>query len=420
MAYVISSAREGALLLLQNVLQDQRRLSELSHHLQPLQPKDRAAAQRLAAEVLRQLDRVDRVLKPYLNRRPHDQVRNILRLGAVEICMGGASHGVVNEMVNICAADRQSRPAKGMVNAILRKMEGEGTKRWEQLGAPRLPAWLRQPLQAAWGDKHLGAMERAFAKSAPLDLTAKGDPAALADLTGGTVLPTGTVRLAKGGQVSGLPGFEDGAFWVQDAGAALPMKLLGDVKDQKVLDMCAAPGGKTMQLAAAGADVTALDLSEARLERVQENLARTGLKATVVAGDALEHQGSYDAILLDAPCSATGTLRRHPDLPHVHEGERIGELIELQGQMIDHALSLLKPGGRLLFATCSLIPDEGECQVEEALARHPGLKVSVPDADWIEPDWRSDEGGLRLRPDFWADRGGIDGFYMALLHNNPA
>jgi 16S rRNA (cytosine967-C5)-methyltransferase len=218
------------------------------------------------------------------------------------------------------------------------------------------------------------------------------------------------------GQVSALPGFEAGDWWVQDMAAAMPVKLLGEVQGLTVLDMCAAPGGKTLQLAAAGAKVTALDLSEPRLKRVAENLARTGLNAELVAGDAMEHEGRYDAILLDAPCSATGTIRRHPDLPHAHEGERIFELIGLQEAMLDHALRLLKPGGKLVYATCSLIPDEGECQIEEALSRHEDITVGALDFDWIESAWRSEEGGLRLRPDFLASKGGMDGFYMALLH----
>ncbi|KMK68676.1 NOL1/NOP2/sun family protein [Puniceibacterium sp. IMCC21224] len=230
------------------------------------------------------------------------------------------------------------------------------------------------------------------------------------------LLPTGSVRLTGAGQVTALPGFVEGAWWVQDAAAALPVRLLGDVAGRDVLDMCAAPGGKTMQLAAGGANVTALDLSPARLERVAENLARTGLSAKMVTGDALDHQGVYDAILLDAPCSATGTIRRHPDLPHARIGDGIAELIGLQAQMIDHALDLLAPGGRLVFCTCSLLPDEGECQVEEAVVRHPGLEVLHVDAPWIAPEWRTSEGGLRLRPDFWPDLGGMDGFYMAVLH----
>ncbi|MDJ0821729.1 MAG: RsmB/NOP family class I SAM-dependent RNA methyltransferase, partial [Paracoccaceae bacterium] len=206
-----------------------------------------------------------------------------------------------------------------------------------------------------------------------------------------------------------------GDWWVQDAAAALPARLLGDVAGLDVLDMCSAPGGKTLQLAAAGAKVTALDISETRLQRVRENLERTDLKARIVAEDALAHQGRYDAILLDAPCSATGTIRRHPDLPHARQGEGIAELIGLQAAMLDHALGLLKLGGRLVFATCSLLPDEGECQIEEVLARHPGLQVLPPDIPGIDDAWRSADGGLRLRPDYWADQGGMDGFYMALL-----
>jgi 16S rRNA (cytosine967-C5)-methyltransferase len=181
--------------------------------------------------------------------------------------------------------------------------------------------------------------------------------------------------------------------------------------------MCAAPGGKTMQLAATGAQVTALDISEARMARVAANLARTGLVADVVVGDAMTHQGQYDAILLDAPCSATGTIRRHPDLPHAKDGSDFGALMEMQAAMLDHALTLLKPGGRLVYCTCSLLPDEGEVQVDEALARHPGLRVdrAALDLAGLDPAWITEEGGLRLRPDLWADQGGMDGFYIACL-----
>ena len=184
-----------------------------------------------------------------------------------------------------------------------------------------------------------------------------------------------------------------------------------------MLDLCAAPGGKTLQLAAAGAQVTALDISDRRMARVRENLARTKLTATCLIDDALTHEGAYDAILLDAPCSATGTIRRHPDLPFAKDGPDFHTQIELQTAMLDHAVTLLKPGGRLVYCTCSLIPDEGEVQAEEALARHPGLTI---DADallstGIAPSWITEEGGLRLRPDYWADIGGMDGFYMAVL-----
>ncbi|MBV7396135.1 RsmB/NOP family class I SAM-dependent RNA methyltransferase [Mameliella sediminis] len=407
-----SPARLAAVDLLDQVTEQGRPLSE-NDRLEALAPADRAAAQRLASDVLRGLERADKILKPHLRKKPVPRVMNILRLGAVELCQGGAAHGVVSDCVEIAAAGKRTQGARGLVNAVLRKVAEEGPQAWAKLRIPRLPRWLRDPLVAAWGPQAVANMERVHFEGAPLDLTPK--PGADLSPLEGELLPTGSVRLRQAGQVSALPGFAEGDWWVQDAAAALPAQLLGDVRGQKVLDMCAAPGGKTLQLAAAGAEVTALDLSEARLARVKENLARTGLSAQLVAGDAMEHQGLYDAILLDAPCSATGTIRRHPDLPHAHEGERITELIGLQGAMLDHALSLLKPGGRLVFATCSLIPDEGECHIDEALERHPDLKVIAPEFPWIEDRWRSDEGGLRLRPDYWAAKGGMDGFYMALL-----
>ncbi len=405
-----SPARLAAVDLLDQVLEQGRPLSE-SDRLEALAPADRAAAQRLATETLRGLERADKLLKPHLRKRPAPRVHNILRLGTVELCSGGAAHGVVSDCVEIAAAGKRTQGAKGLINAVLRKVAAEGPQAWGKLRIPRLPKWLRAPLVEAWGPQAVANMERVHFEGAPLDLTLKpGVP-----VPDGEVLPTGSVRLPTGRQVSALPGFAEGDWWVQDTAAALPAKLLGDVSGLRVLDMCAAPGGKTLQLAAAGADVTALDLSQARLARVQENLDRTRLKARLVAGDALEHQGQYDAVLLDAPCSATGTIRRHPDLPHAHQGERISELIGLQEALLDHALQLVKPGGRLVYATCSLIPDEGECQIDEALLRHTDLKVLPPDAPWIEDKWRSGEGGLRLRPDFWANRGGLDGFYMALV-----
>jgi 16S rRNA (cytosine967-C5)-methyltransferase len=261
-------------------------------------------------------------------------------------------------------------------------------------------------------------MEAVHFAGAPLDLSVKGDAQAVADAVGGTVLPTGSVRVQDAGQVSALAGFEAGDWWVQDAAAAIPAMVLDAQKGERVLDLCAAPGGKTMQLAAAGADVTAVDISEGRMARVDENLVRTGLKAQIIICDAMAFiQDGFDAILLDAPCSATGTLRRHPDLPLAKDGSEFGALIEMQGALLDHALTLLKPGGRLVFCTCSLLPDEGEVQIDEALERHPKLTVDRTGLEraGIDADWMTQEGGLRLRPDYWADIGGMDGFYIACL-----
>lgn len=411
--------RKAALELLNGVTIDGRLLPELmaAGVLSALPPEDRARAQRLAIETLRGIDRADRLLKPYLQRNPPMTVRNVLRLGATEIVGGAAAHGVVNSMVDIVGRGKRTAQFKGLVNAVLRKIAAdEGA--WDRLPAPRLPGWLRQPLVAAWGRKTVEAMEAVQAVTPPLDFTPKGDADTVAAALGGEVLPTGSVRLTDAGRVTALAGYDSGDWWVQDAAAALPVKILAPKPGETVLDLCAAPGGKTMQLAAAGAKVTAVDVSDARLARVRSNLERTGLSAEVLAADAMEFdRGGFDAVLLDAPCSATGTMRRHPDLPVAKDGSEFGALIAQQEAMIDHALSLLRPGGRLVFCTCSLLPDEGEVQVEEALDRHPGLQVdrealALPGVDAA---WQTEEGGLRLRPDYWADRGGMDGFYMACL-----
>jgi 16S rRNA (cytosine967-C5)-methyltransferase len=413
-------ARKAALHLLNGVLIDQRQLSELLEKgaLERFDPQDRARAQRLALDVLRGLERADRLLDRYLRKRPPIPIRNILRLGTVELCQGGSAYGVVDDLVNMATRHPRQKQYKGMINAVLRRVAEEGVKPWKDLRIPRLPAWLRGPMVSAWGNGAVSAMEKAHFAGAPVDVTVKSDPDLWAQKLKGRVMPTGSVRLDSPGQISSLPGYASGDWWVQDAAAAIPVRLLSPVAGQSVLDMCAAPGGKTLQLAAAGANVTALDLSDRRMERVRENLARTGLEATCVVGDALEVSGGpYDGILLDAPCSATGTVRRHPDLPFAKDGSEFGALIDLQARMLDHAMGLLKPGGRLVYCTCSLLPDEGEVQIEEALHRHEGWQVdrdalSIPGLD---PVWITEEGGLRLRPDYWCDLGGMDGFYMAVL-----
>ncbi|MFC6636437.1 16S rRNA methyltransferase [Sulfitobacter sp. JBTF-M27] len=413
-------ARRGAVSLLDQILGDEPRLmSELlaGGVLEKLPPDDRARAQRLATETLRGLERADRLLQKHLKKYPPLTIHNVLRVGTIELCQGGAAHGVVNAMVNLVAQHPRLSHLKGLTNAVLRKIAAEGPDAWDALRAPRLPKWLRGPLIEAWGADAMAAMEIAHFKGAPLDLTAKTDPQAVAEATGGTLLPTGTVRITNPGQVSTMPGYEAGDWWVQDAAAALPVRILDPKPGEAILDLCAAPGGKTMQLAAAGADVTAVDDSIPRMVRVKENLSRTGLAAKTLTKDARAVKGSFDAILLDAPCSATGTIRRHPDLPYAKDGSEFGALIELQTELIDHAWTLLKPGGRMVFCTCSLLPDEGEVQVDEALEKHQDMQVdsSVLSLPGIDSSWITTEGGLRLRPDYWSDFGGMDGFYIACL-----
>lgn len=398
-------ARAAAVAMLDAVLGEGRMLAEAD---MALPPEDRARALRLAAAVLRRLEPADRALAAHLRKRPPLRAMNILRLAAVERSLGAPGHGVVNAAVEIARANRRTAHLAGLVNAVLRAVP-EGALP----GVQKLPRWLRQPLVHAWGREAVAGIEAAQAAEPPLDLTLRPG----AEAPAGEALPTGSLRLAAGGQVSALPGYAAGGWWVQDAAAALPARLLDAHPGERVLDLCAAPGGKTLQLAAAGASVVALDVSEARLARLRENLARTGLTAEVVAADALDWQPgeAFDAILLDAPCSATGTIRRHPELPFVKDGSDLPALVTLQARLLDRALGWLKPGGRLVFATCSLLPEEGEGQLAGALARHPGLAVERADLPGVEPGWWGEAGGLRTRPDFWAERGGMDGFFMARL-----
>jgi len=399
--------RKVAVDLMGDVIEHQRLLSEvLGKRTDALAPEDRARVQRLVTTTFRGMDRADRLLGPHLQKRPPERVLNILRLGVVEICLGGASHGVVNSCVEIAKANSATVRMSGLVNAVLRKID---PAKWDALPVPRLPKWLRKPLLADYGKPTVEAMEAAHFAGAALDLTSK------APLEMGEALPTGSTRLRDFGMVSTLPGFEAGDWWVQDAAAAVPAQVLNVSAGERVLDLCAAPGGKTMQLAAAGAIVTAVDISAGRMARVDENLTRCGLTAEVIVADALEYEAApFDAILLDAPCTATGTIRRHPDLPYAKDGSDFPHLFELQEHLIDRAWGLLKPGGRLVFCTCSLLIDEGEEQVRDAMLRLPDMKpdleaLKIPG---INPDWIGPE-GLRLRPDFWADKGGMDGFFIA-------
>ena len=385
-----------------------------------LAPADRARAQRLALSVLRRIGPIDAVLKPFVRKEPPAYIRALLRLSVAELLgEGAAAHGVVHDAVNMTRAPGQRTDGfAGMVNAVLRRVADLDAAALEGAPAQHLPGWLRGRLMSAWGKAATMRMEEAHARGAAIDLTPKdGDAAGLAARLGAVALPTGTVRLAGPAQVSDLAGFADGDWWVQDVAAAVPARAVGARPGERILDLCAAPGGKTLQLAAAGAEVTALDLSAARMTRVEENLKRCRLAAQTVVADALTWQPDqpFDAVLLDAPCSATGTIRRHPDLPFVKDAGGLKELFVLQADLIDKAVAAVRPGGRLIFSTCSLLPDEGERQVVAALARHPDLAIdsAALALPGIEEGWIGPDGGLRLRPDYWADRGGMDGFYVA-------
>jgi 16S rRNA (cytosine967-C5)-methyltransferase len=404
------TARSAALGLLNGVLAQHKLLSDLlaGGALDALPPSDRARAQRLALETLRHIEPIDRLLTPRFQKPPPLKVRSILRLAVSELAGGAAAHGVVNESVDLARADPATANFAGLVNAVLRAVGPAPVLQ----GSQNLPKWLHQRLVSAYGKGAVGVMEQVFSKSPPVDLTLReGRPIP----PGAVRLPTGSFRLsADPGQISALPGYDTGDWWVQDAAAALAAQMLDAKKGERVLDLCAAPGGKTLQLAASGAIVTALDLSDARLTRLRENLARTGLSAEIVVADALTWAplALYDAILLDAPCSATGTIRRHPDLPFVKDGSDLATLTQLQAKLLDRALSFLKPGGRLVYCTCSLLPEEGERQLEAAMNRNPGLRVDPPKLMGLPKTALTKTGALRLRPDHWAEKGGMDGFYI--------
>ena len=421
---VLNLPRQAAVRILNGVMTEQKQLSELtqSEEFQALAPEDRARSQRLATHTLRHVGRADRALRPHLAKLPAVEVLNILRLGLVEIVgLGAPAHAVVNDLVSICAASNHTRPYKGLINAVLRKAVADVTGKWDKSPVQMLPKWLRNPRREAYGNGTIMAIETAHMRGAPVDLTVTGDLATWASTLGGTPLANGSLRLGEIGQISALEGFAEGKWWVQDAAAAWPAAALAVTPGETVLDVCAAPGGKTMQMAAQGGVITALDISASRMERVAENLARTQLAAELVVANILEWQDprQFDAVLLDAPCSATGTIRRHPDLPFAKDGTGISELIELQTQMLNATAGRVKPGGKLVFCTCSLIPDEGEVQAENFLRSHNDFTVDTTLPQGMDPAWRTQEGGFRLRPDYWSEIGGMDGFYLIRMNRRP-
>ena len=407
--------------LIATVIGTQTGLSEVlarpPESFRDLPPEARARAQRLALETFRQHGRADALLRRPLRKTPPEPVLWVMRLAVVEMLgLGAPAHGVINDAVELVRREEFPKLA-GLVNAVLRQVAEAGG--WDATPVPRLPDWLRGALQNAYGAKITQAIEVAHQTPAPLDLTLTG---ARPDGLTGEMLPTGSLRLHDYRQITALPGYREGAFWVQDAAAALPVQALGDVAGLHVLDLCAAPGGKTMQLAAKGAQVTALDISDARMVRLRENLTRTGLAADLVIADALTWcpEQPFDAILLDAPCSATGTIRRHPELPLIRTRDEIKALQKLQTALLDRVLDpahgLLRAGGRVVYCTCSLLPSEGEDQIAAALQKH-AVRLLPNDVSGLPPEAQAKGGGLRTRPDFWADRGGMDGFFIAALQH---
>ena len=396
--------------------------------------RDASLARAIATVLFRRFGTIRRALDERLARSwpDDDRFATLLAVGAAQLLfLDVPDHAAVDTMVRLAAGDKRLKPFMGLANAMLRRIGRERGGIVDGSDALRndTPNWLAARWTAHFGEDRARSIAEAHRRGAALDLTVKDDPQAWAERLGGIVLPTGSVRLPPGGPpVRELPGYEAGAWWVQDAAAALPACLIAPRPGERVADLCAAPGGKTAQLANAGAQVLAIDRSAKRLERLNENMARLGLSVETKVADvlALPDEPVFDAVLLDAPCTATGTIRRHPDVAWTKRETDIGQLADLQRRLLDKAAVLVRPGGRLVYCTCSLEPEEGADQAQAFGARHPNFsRVPIFPGDvGGRADFVTGVGDLRTLPCHMAhaseNRGGLDGFFAARWRRDEA
>lgn len=421
-------ARRAALTVLSSVLRRRRALdvaAEAALGRGKLPLRDAAFARAIMGETLRRYGQLEELLRHFMVRTPPPHragsTLEILLAGACELVfLGVAPHAAVDAANRLAQADPQAVHFKALINAVLRRVASEGARIAEAQDAPRLntPDWLWARWSAAYGEPTTRNIAAAHLVEPALDLVLK-DAEDVPEFPSAVLLASDVVRLRNAGAVEALPGYSAGKWWVQDVAASLPARLLGDVAGREVVDLCAAPGGKTAQLASQGARVTAVDISKARLGRVNENLARLKLAAKLVTADIRDWRPERPAsfVLLDAPCSSTGTIRHNPDLPWIKSPADVTASAALQAEMLDAAAEMTAPGGLLVYAVCSLEREEGIEQIESFLARHGDFRRmplaandAFGDAALISP-----EGDLRTLPCHWAEKGGMDAFYATRL-----
>lgn len=388
-----------------------------------LKPEDKSLVRATVYTVLRDCDIIDAAIAIFCQKpiAPNKQeAMQAMRVGFAQIfIMKMPEHAVVDSVVS-AVKNTSARYLADLVNAVLRGALRELKQLPEPVMPRTLPEWMWQSWLDAYGEEAATAAVNASLKAAPLDITVRGAKEAWARKLGGVVLSDNVIRIEARPDVANLPGYAEGIWWVQDAASSIPARLLGNISGLNVLEIGAAPGGKTAQLAAAGAKVTALDRSGKRLDKLRQNMERLKLSVDVVHADVFEYepQKRFNAILLDAPCTATGTMRRHPEIAFIRRESDMADMVEVQSEMLDRAAGWLEVGGVMVYCVCSLQPEEGERQIDEFLSRNTNytrMKMFGDEMPWLDEPWLTKSGDARILPHFMADKGGMDGFFIARL-----
>ena len=424
--YKVSASRSVAFDLLRSVTAKNKSYDDamvLHDGFRRLPLRDRAFVRKIVTTALRRLGQIDALISHCLKRDLPTKaivVHDILRIAVTEIVfLKFPPHAAVDSAVTLVGS-RNFPKLMGLTNAVLRRLVTEGQELLNRFPeALNIPKWMLESWKRAYGDTDTQEIIVSLLREPSLDITVKNNKEFWADKLDADVLSLGSLRKRFDGRIEEMPGFAEGEWWVQDAAAAIPVSLLGDVSGMQILDICAAPGGKTAQLAAAGAIVTAIDRSSGRLKRLEKNLIRLGLQANIVTADVTEWvcNKKFDAVLLDPPCSATGTIRRHPDILYSKTTNDLAKLVRLQESLLVRSSQLVKPGGKLIFCTCSLEVEEGESQIERFLSTSNSFKRQTIKDNEVggHSPFINEQGDLRTLPFYLKEVGGIDGFFASRL-----